>query len=226
MNSQAIGFSWMYPVSSPATFGGSGGEMKRAIGGRALAGVLFAYSILAHGQIGKTEITKWQYGKRGAVSLTYDDGSVNQFRVAVPIMDSFRFPATFFIITGNIPGSQYHGTFIGRPTKEIIAETATVPTNKDNFFERASAIGYLGYQGTRDYHTRAGELYDEGKNVEQAYRLLDEAYAKLRQGRFPRSKPHENRSDPDVITWDELFALSHRYEFASHTVTHPPGSSR
>src|SRR5215469_9317890 len=75
-------------------------------------------------QADKTEITKWQYGKSGAVSITYDDGSINQFRVAVPIMDSFGFPATFFIITGNIGGSRYHGTFIGRPTKAIIEETA------------------------------------------------------------------------------------------------------
>jgi len=29
---------------------------------------------------GQTEITKWQDGKAGAVSITYDDGSINQFR--------------------------------------------------------------------------------------------------------------------------------------------------
>jgi hypothetical protein len=56
----------------------------------------------------------------------------------------FGFPATFFIITGNISGSHYHGTFVGRPTNAIIEETTSVPTNKDNFFERASAIGFLG----------------------------------------------------------------------------------
>src|SRR5690349_16945057 len=58
-----------------------------------------------------------------SMSLTYDDGSINQFRVAVPIMDSFGFPATFFIITGNIPGSRYHGTFVGRPTNGGAAST-------------------------------------------------------------------------------------------------------
>jgi peptidoglycan/xylan/chitin deacetylase (PgdA/CDA1 family) len=195
--------------------------MQRAIGGLALAGVMVFCSSLALGQIGRTEISKWQYGKRGAVSLTYDDGTINQFRVAVPIMDSFGFPATFFIITGDIRGSQYHGTFIGRPTKAIIAETAKIPTNKDNFFERASAIGYLGYQGTLDYHTRAGALYDEGKHAEQAYRLLDEGYAKVRQGGFPPTKPQGSSSDQNAMGWDELLALSHRYEFASHTVTHP-----
>jgi peptidoglycan/xylan/chitin deacetylase (PgdA/CDA1 family) len=197
--------------------------MKREIGVLAVIGLMSACPGLAHSQVGRTEIAKWQYGKSGAISLTYDDGTINQFRVAVPIMDSFGFPATFFIITGNIPGSQYHGTFVGRPTRAIIEETAGIPTNKDNFLERASAIGFLGYQGTIDYHTRAGEVYDEGKNVEQAYQLMDEGYAKVRQGAFPSVKEHEPSSaNLNNITWDELRALSRRgYEFASHTVTHP-----
>jgi peptidoglycan/xylan/chitin deacetylase (PgdA/CDA1 family) len=188
-----------------------------------LTAAIVVSSYFAVGQVGKTEITKWQDGKNGAVSLTYDDGSINQFRIAVPIMDDFGFPATFFIITGDIPGSRYHGTFVGRPTKAIIAETAVIPTNKDNFFERASAIGFLGYNGTIEYHTRAGELYDEGKNSEQAYRVLDEGYQKVRKGAFSLADPHDNSSDNRKdITWEELRGLANRgYEFASHTVTHP-----
>jgi peptidoglycan/xylan/chitin deacetylase (PgdA/CDA1 family) len=189
----------------------------------AVIGVMISSSHLVVSQVGKTEITKWQYGKNGAASFTYDDGSINQFRVAVPIMDSFGFPATFFIITGNIPGSQFHGTFIGRPTEAILAETASVPTNRDNFFERASAIGFLGYEGTLEYHTRAGELYDEGKKVDQAFRVLDEAYSKVRAGAFKRtSAPENSPEDRSKISWDELRSLANRgYEFASHTVTHP-----
>jgi peptidoglycan/xylan/chitin deacetylase (PgdA/CDA1 family) len=174
------------------------------------------------GQIGQTEITKWQYGKKAAASLTYDDGSINQFRVAVPIMDKYGFPATFFIITGEIPGSQYHGTFIGRPTKTIIEETASVPTNKDNFFERASAIGFLGYSGTANFHTQAGEVYDEQKNLPKAYKIIDDAYDKVRQGAFKPATAEPTTKQQDRITWDELAALAKRgYEFASHTVTHP-----
>ncbi|MDZ4709024.1 MAG: polysaccharide deacetylase family protein [Saprospiraceae bacterium] len=82
---------------------------------------------------GETEITKWQYGKRSAVSVTYDDGTINQFRNALPIMNRLKIPATFFIITGQIPGSRYKGKFTGRPVKTIIEETAGLPTNKDNF---------------------------------------------------------------------------------------------
>ena len=184
---------------------------------------LIASSRSTRGQSVKTEITKWQYGKSGAVSLTYDDGSINQFRVAVPIMDTFGFPATFFIITGSLPGSRYHGTFVGRPTRAIIQETATVLTNKDNFFERASAVGFLGYKGTLEYHSRAGELYDEGRDKDQAYRVLDEAYEKVRRGDFTPVKAREGfPQDGNNITWDELRSLANRgYEFASHTVTHP-----
>jgi peptidoglycan/xylan/chitin deacetylase (PgdA/CDA1 family) len=189
----------------------------------AIAGLVLCSARPSPAQVGKTEITKWQFGKNGAVSLTYDDGSINQFRVAVPIMDSFGFPATFFIITGQIPGSQYHGTFIGRPIKSIIAETATLPTNKDNFFERASALPFLGYEGTSDYHTRAGETYDEEKNYAKAYAVVDDAYAKVRQGVFKPAAPREASTNREGgITWMELKVLSNRgYEFASHTVTHP-----
>jgi peptidoglycan/xylan/chitin deacetylase (PgdA/CDA1 family) len=189
----------------------------------AIAGLMVSSVLPSSGQVGQTEITKWRYGKNGAVSLTYDDGSINQFRVAVPIMDSLGFPATFFIVTGQIPGSQYRGTFIGRPTKAIIEETITVPTDKGNFFERASALAFLGYQGTTDYQTQAGETYDEEKDFAKAYRIVDDAYAKVRQGAFKPVAAHEASTNQEGgITWEELDALSkHGYEFASHTVTHP-----
>jgi len=197
--------------------------MMRTIVARIVTTLIIVSPRFAISQTDTTEITKWQYGKSGAVSLTYDDGSINQFRIAVPIMDRFGFPATFFIITGNIGGSRYHGTFVGRPTKAIIEETATIPTNKDNFFERASAIGFLGYEGTIDYHTRAGELYDEAKNAAEAYRVLDEGYEKVRNGAFKAISANESSSkDQPEITWDQLRPLAERgYEFASHTVTHP-----
>jgi peptidoglycan/xylan/chitin deacetylase (PgdA/CDA1 family) len=176
----------------------------------------------ARSQTGPTEITKWQDGKWAAISLTFDDGSINQFRVAVPLMNRLGFAATFHIITGEISGSRYLGSFIGRPRRDIVRETERVPTDKDNFFERASAVGYLGLQGTREYHERAGELFEDSQ-VSQAYRLIDEAYAKVRHGDF---KPiAESKGAPEgraVLTWDELRALAAQgYEISSHTITHP-----
>lgn len=171
---------------------------------------------------GQTEITKWQYGKNAAVSLTYDDGSTNQFSQALPIMNRLGLPATFFIITGQIPGSQYQGRFIGRPVKEIIRETATQPTNKDNFFERASAVGFLGYQGTIDYHTQAGFLIDAGKE-EEAYKVIDEVYRKVRSGAFKKGYKSNNEvAEARGVTWEKIKSYARQgHEFASHTVTHP-----
>ena len=168
-----------------------------------------------------TTIEKWKGGKNAAVSLTYDDGSINQFTKALPIMNRLSIPATFFIITGQIPGSQYQGKFIGRPVEQIIAETATVPTNKDNFFERASAIGFLGLSGTLEYHTRAGGVYDEQgeEAAEEAYAIIDEGYKKVREGAFQPKKPGDNRSG---VTWDQIRTYAKQgHEFASHTVSHP-----
>lgn len=180
-----------------------------------------SFSTGALAQKSGTVIEKWRDGKNAAVSLTYDDGSINQFTKALPIMNRLSIPATFFIITGQIPGSQYQGKFIGRPVEQIIAETATVPTNKDNFFERASAIGFLGLEGTLDYHTRAGGIYDEQGEVEagEAYAIIDEGYKKVREGAFKPKKPGDDRTG---VTWDQIRSYAKQgHEFASHTVTHP-----
>jgi peptidoglycan/xylan/chitin deacetylase (PgdA/CDA1 family) len=84
-----------------------------------------------------TTITEWQNGKNGAVSLTYDDASRHQFTRALPIMERLKLPATFFVITGPITGSQYHGKFIGRPVAEIIKESATIRQTIKTFWSAA-----------------------------------------------------------------------------------------
>src|SRR6187455_3230668 len=92
---------------------------------------------------GETEIVKWKDNKIAAISITYDDASINQFRQALPIMDTLGFKGTFFINTADIPGSKYAPKFVGRPLPEIIKETARSSTNADNLFERASALRFL-----------------------------------------------------------------------------------
>src|ERR1700761_7415044 len=136
--------------------------------------VLLLPATLLYAQIkpGHTEVTKWPDGKNGALSITYDDGNINQFKYALPIMERLRLPATFFVITGGIPDSKYHGKFIGRPVKTIIKESATIPTNDQNFLERCSAGGYLGYKGTITYVTRAASAYDNPKRKDRAFKIM------------------------------------------------------
>jgi peptidoglycan/xylan/chitin deacetylase (PgdA/CDA1 family) len=186
--------------------------------------VLFALNFspgLCRAQIGATTVTEWQYGKNGAISITYDDASRHQFTRALPIMERLKLPATFFVITGPITGSQYHGRFVGRPVGEIIKESATVPTDSANFLERCSAAGYLGYEGTISYHTRAGGMYSSGKK-QQAYKLMDSLYAKVRHGDFkPGYEPCPEYKEAIGSSWDDFRKdAAEGYEIASHSITH------
>jgi peptidoglycan/xylan/chitin deacetylase (PgdA/CDA1 family) len=67
--------------------------------------MLFFYVKLRCNTAPKPAINRLQYGKKGTVSITYDDRSINQFKIAVSIMNGLKIPATFFIITDQIPGS-------------------------------------------------------------------------------------------------------------------------
>jgi len=178
----------------------------------------------------KTEITKWQFDKKSAVSLTYDDSTINQFRVALPLMNQRNMPGTFYIITGAIPGSEYKPKFVGRPVEKIIAETESVSTNRDNFFERASAVRFSGYEGTYQYHNDAASYYGRGE-LEKAYQVMDEAYRRIRNGEFPESNGYMDElynvlaiedHSVELITWEELKKYAEQgHEFGSHTILHP-----
>lgn len=183
--------------------------------------VLSLSTVLCNAQTGATTVTEWQYGKNGAISITYDDASRHQFTRALPLMERLKLPATFFVITGPIAGSKYQGKFVGRPVEEIIRESATVPTDSANFLERCSAAGFLGYQGTISYHTRAGGLYSSGRK-QQAYKLMDSLYDRVRHGDFkPGYEPCPEYKEAVGSSWDDFrkdVALG--YEIASHSITH------
>jgi peptidoglycan/xylan/chitin deacetylase (PgdA/CDA1 family) len=172
-------------------------------------------------QVSTTTVSEWQDGKSSAVSLTYDDASRHQFTRALPIMERLKLPATFFVITGPITGSKYHGKFIGRPVEEIIKESATIPTNDQNFLERCSAAGYLGYKGTISYHTRAGGAYDSG-HKDRAFKLMDSLYAKVRRGDFPKGyEPCPEYLQAEGSSWEDFKKDAAKgYEIASHSITH------
>jgi len=170
---------------------------------------------------GKTEITRWQDGKKAAVSLTYDDGSRNQFKYVLPIMERLKLPGTFFIITGPVIGSVHPPKFIGRPVNKIISETENVATNANNFFERASASLYLGYAGTLPYYNKADEFYESGKK-DQAYKVMDSLYKEVRNKNLPVGKDTSmEMAQEKGLTWKDVKSYAAKgFEFASHTVTH------
>ena len=57
----------------------------------ALASISLACSCTNSQRTGETEITAWQNDKSAAISLTFDDGSPNQFSQALPILTGKHF---------------------------------------------------------------------------------------------------------------------------------------
>ncbi len=171
--------------------------------------------------IGHTTVSKWQGNKKSAVSITYDDGIITQFTVARPIMNKLNLPATFFILTGKINGSE-KGKFLGRPKDQIIEETALIKTNADNFFERASLIGHTGSSEGLTAHSDAGSLFESGK-IPEAYQTLDEAFEKLRNGSLKNIDEVVYHDNPqDTTSWEDLRKYADEgHEIASHSITHP-----
>ena len=137
-------------------------------------------------------------------------------------MNKLHFPGTFFIVTGNLKGSLYHAKFTGRPVNQITDETKRITTNEDNFFERASAVRFLGFKGTAEYFFKAGSLYEEGK-LQDAYKIIDSVYAMALAGLF---KPGIDTTYEAGLTaqnsWEDfkLYA-SQGHEFACHSLSHP-----
>ena len=169
---------------------------------------------------GETEIVKWKDNKVGAISITYDDASINQFRQALPIMDTLDFKGTFFINTADIPGSQYAPKFVGRPLPEIVKETTRSPTNSDNLFERASALRFLDVENAIELHNQAGSLFEQSK-ISEAYKVVDDAYAAVRKKKST-SEIRPVLLKPPFITWPEIKAFAaNGHEFGSHTISHP-----
>ena len=176
-----------------------------------------------------TEIMKWQDGKAACVSLTYDDSSINQFRIDIPLLNERNMPGTFFVVTGDIEGSRNQPIFVGRPIMDILRESEKTPTTKENALERISVLNYLQtiqrVPVLKTFSAQGlGRLIAAGNYAELGPRV-DTALSSLRQtgatySAAPRKSSAVDRRYP--ITWDELRRHAARgHEIASHTVSHP-----
>ena len=174
-----------------------------------------------------TEITKWQDGKQACVSLTFDDNSINQFRIGIPLLNERSLPGTFFVITGTVPGSKYRASFVGRPPMEIIRESEKASTNSVNVFERASLLNYLRtaqrVPEISDFNAQSLGRYVRENKLDEMSKIIDGFMAKLRQtGAAYAVRDRPAPEGGERFTWDDFRRYaSQGHEIASHTVTHP-----
>ncbi len=190
---------------------------------------LLSVAVMGSTEPPHTEITRWQDGKQACVSITYDDSSINQFRIAIPLMNERHLPGTFFIITGNIQGSKNEPTFAGRPIMNIIRESETVPTAKENLLERLSMLNYLQtiqrVPELKGFNAQRLERLIQRGDVAEIAKVIDPLLAALRQTRVryavgPRQSTAGDKRYP--LTWDELRQhAAEGHEMANHTITHP-----
>ena len=207
-----------------------------------LAGVALAAILMpAWAEEPRTEIAKWQGGKDACISITYDDSSINQFRIAIPLMNERSLPGTFFIITGDIDGSKYQPAFIGRPIMDILRESEKKPTVKENMLERAAMLNYLSavlhapeLKGFRPQNLQRPIARGD---IAAFAAIADPLLAKLRQsgtvysnGPLKTGPPLREPGDTSAdwpgdqryhLTWDEMRRhMAEGHEMANHTITH------
>ena len=175
----------------------------------------------------KTEITKWPDGKLAAAAITYDDSTINQFRVALPLMNERGLVGTFFVITAQIPGSKNMPTFVGRPIMDILKESATVPTSAANVYERTSVLRYLG-------EIQRNEIVLATRVQPNNFVVVDAVLAKLRESgqtyavdAIPYTPVRSEEAGrpaaagPGGLSWDEMRKVaSQGHEIANHAVSH------
>jgi peptidoglycan/xylan/chitin deacetylase (PgdA/CDA1 family) len=180
-----------------------------------------------------TVITKWQDGKAAAVSITFDDSTINQFRVALPMLNERGLPSTFFVITGEIPGSEHRPTFVGRPIMDIIRESAKIPTSRDNAFERSSMLRYLAEVQRIEIVLNNFNPNGAAGRIEKGdFAYFDNVLTLLRNSgqtyalkAVPPVRSQETGRPPaihpDGLTWDEFRRAGKQgHEIGNHLVSH------
>lgn len=66
-------------------------------------------------EYGQVSVKKWADDRKSAFTFTFDDGCMTQYTYAKPILDSFGFKGTFFVVnsllTDDLPGILRYGTW-------------------------------------------------------------------------------------------------------------------
>jgi peptidoglycan/xylan/chitin deacetylase (PgdA/CDA1 family) len=88
--------------------------------------------------------TIWANNKTSALSITFDDGSYNQFTVAMPILNKWNFKATYYIISG------YVDAHVGGVTWDTIRKTASYGHEIASHTVNHAALVSLSTQGNID----------------------------------------------------------------------------
>jgi peptidoglycan/xylan/chitin deacetylase (PgdA/CDA1 family) len=145
-----------------------------------------------------------------SVVITFDDGYRDNYTVALPWLEKYKLPATFFVVSGAIDGN------------------ALWYDQVDKWFEESTATSLRWSKMDSELSIKTPaerrQVLSRVRSMLKAVggRELAEALAELRSqlGTGPADHQREDRS---VLTWDDLrhMAASEFVTIGAHTVTHP-----
>ncbi len=150
-----------------------------------------------------------------SVVLTFDDGYASNYRLAWPVLREFNLPATIFVATGFLDGTEP----MWFQRLDLALSTSTKP-----FFEWKSPNGKVRLPlGTREQRQMAlGKLLPELKHMPDEDMLSE-------IGRIERALGTELPAVSELpepmlpMTWDQVreLAATGLIDFGGHTHTHP-----
>lgn len=147
-----------------------------------------------------------------SIAITFDDGYINNYTLAYPLLKEFNFPATIYLVTG-LAGTN-------RRTWLDEIEYALLNSKVDSFkFPELFGDEVLFISSLKDkekVNPRIGEamkIVSNSKKLE----LMEELFVRLEVGeKFGGTK--ERR----ILNWEEVRDMSRNHiSFGAHTNTHP-----
>lgn len=142
------------------------------------------------------------------VAVTFDDGFENNYSVAVPVLQHYGIPATFFLATGFIDTDR---TFWVDKVEYLLNESPLTTLRLETLGRRYSL---------HSLSEKEKALWDIKRILKGTPGLVDEVIDELE--RISHSPTKYGYEDYRTLTWDQVRAMhkSGLCEFGAHTVDH------
>jgi peptidoglycan/xylan/chitin deacetylase (PgdA/CDA1 family) len=147
------------------------------------------------------------------IAVTFDDGFANNFHVALPILQRYGVPATFFLTAGAIGSRE----LLWPERLALILEMTAVPS----LSQRAGELTLSCAQDKSAAFRSLAASYKRFPAEEITKHLT--SLAKQAEVSEDSIERHPHRDEFRTLNWDEASALfqSALVEIGAHTITHP-----
>lgn len=155
-----------------------------------------------------------------AVAVTLDDGYMDNYTNAFPLLKQYGIPATIFLATGFIDNDRlFWWDRIGEILKRTEIKKLEIGLIRDLLNGNGEALpatldlsSQTGRNNTWDSLTTLLRRYEQDR-VERIIGVLED-HLEVRPGSY--------RHDCAMLTWDQVLEMSRNgIDFGAHTVTHP-----